>query len=227
MPIRRLVFRYMGCFAVALFLLYTAILFMFSFCAAVTAFLPFQEKATTLEDELSEKSLEHQSTLDRIAQLEEDQRVLGAQFESSQLSLEVERKRTATAEGQAASLAAALKTCQADLSKATEASEYWRSEWHTLGSEVTEMCQETLDVCPDQVSHLCPGVDFSAITLKSRWDPKGRRIFVPQETEEEVELPSTEGVVLDQGPTAAAQSSQPMAGGAAEGVVGASGECPT
>ncbi|MED6108661.1 hypothetical protein PIB30_026228 [Stylosanthes scabra] len=47
------------------------------------------------------------------------------------------------------------------------------------------MCQETLDICLDQVSHLCPGVDFSAITLKSRWDPKGRRIFVPQEFEVE------------------------------------------
>ncbi|MED6155950.1 hypothetical protein PIB30_010298 [Stylosanthes scabra] len=45
------------------------------------------------------------------------------------------------------------------------------------------MCQETLDICLDQVSHLCPGVDFSTITLKSRWDPKGRRIFVPQESD--------------------------------------------
>ncbi|MED6206280.1 hypothetical protein PIB30_025162 [Stylosanthes scabra] len=144
------------------------------------SFLPFKEKATTLEDELSEKKLEHQSALERIAQLEEDQRVLKAQFESSQLSLETERKRAAAAEEQVVSLAASLKTCQADLSKATEASEYWRSEWHTLGSEVTEMCQETLDVCLDQVSHLCPGMDLSAITLKSRWDPKGRRIFVPK-----------------------------------------------
>ncbi|MED6170561.1 hypothetical protein PIB30_032240, partial [Stylosanthes scabra] len=101
------------------------------------------------------------------------------------LSLEMERKRAVAAEGQAGSLAASLKTCQADLSKATEASDYWRSEWHTLGSEVTDMCQETLDICLDQVSHLCPGVGFSAITLKSRWDPNGRRIFVPQESEVE------------------------------------------
>ncbi|MED6145293.1 hypothetical protein PIB30_023691 [Stylosanthes scabra] len=119
------------------------------------SFLPFKEKATTLGDKLSEKSLEHQSALDRIAQLEEDH-----------------------------------KTCQVDLSKATEVSEYWRSEWRTLGSEVTEMCQETLDICLDQVYHLFPGVDFSAITLKSRWDPKGRRIFVPQESEVEGEFPS-------------------------------------
>ncbi|MED6158817.1 hypothetical protein PIB30_036325 [Stylosanthes scabra] len=87
------------------------------------SYLPFKEKADTLKDELSEKSLEHESALGRIAQLEEDNRVLKTQFESSQLSLETERKRAVAVEG------------QADLSKATEASEYWRSEWHTLGSE--------------------------------------------------------------------------------------------
>ncbi|MED6176985.1 hypothetical protein PIB30_093442 [Stylosanthes scabra] len=187
------------------------------------SFLHFKEKATTLEDKLSEKSLEHQFALDRIAQLEEDHKVLKAQFESSQLSLEMERKRAVAAEGQAGALAASLKTCQADLSKATEVSEYWRSEWHTLGSEVTEMCQETLDICLDQVSHLCPGVDFSAITLKSRWDPKGRRIFVPQESEVEGELPPAGEVVLEQDPTVATQTLQPAIGDAA----GGSGECLT
>ncbi|MED6155951.1 hypothetical protein PIB30_010299 [Stylosanthes scabra] len=51
------------------------------------SYLPFKEKADTLKDELSEKSLEHQSALDRIAQLEEDNWVLKTQFESFQLSL--------------------------------------------------------------------------------------------------------------------------------------------
>ncbi|MED6148749.1 hypothetical protein PIB30_055803 [Stylosanthes scabra] len=110
-----------------------------------------------------------------------------------------------------------------DLPGGSEVSKYWRSEWRTLGSEVTEMCQETLDICLDQVSHLCPGVDFSAITLKSRWDPKGRRIFVPQESEVEGELPSAEEIVPERDPVAAAQSSQPEAGD----VAGGSGECPT
>ncbi|MED6171293.1 hypothetical protein PIB30_039460 [Stylosanthes scabra] len=64
------------------------------------SFVPFKERATTLEGELSEKSLEHQSALDRIVQLEEDQKVLKAQLESSQLSLEMERKRAVAAEGQ-------------------------------------------------------------------------------------------------------------------------------
>ncbi|MED6132326.1 hypothetical protein PIB30_017954 [Stylosanthes scabra] len=176
------------------------------------SYLPFKEKVDTLKDELSEKSLEHQSALDRIAQLEEDNGVLKTQFESSQLSLEGEQKRLAAAEKHAGSLAASLKTCQADLSKATEASEYWRSEWQKLGTEVTEMCQETLDICLDPVSHICPGVDFSAITLKSRWDPKGRRIFIPQESDVEEELPHAEKVVSKQNPEPTVQASQSAAG---------------
>ncbi|MED6179570.1 hypothetical protein PIB30_001862 [Stylosanthes scabra] len=186
-------------------------------------FCPVLVNKRSLKDELSEKSLEHQSALDRIAQLEEDNGVLKTQFESSQLSLEGERKRSAAAEKHAGSLAASLKTCQADLSKATEASEYWRSEWQKLGTEVTEMCQETLDICLDQVSHLCPGVDFSAITLKSRWDPKGRRIFVPQESDVEEELPHAEEVVAEQHPEPTVQASQSATGDMA----GVSGGCPT
>ncbi|MED6112686.1 hypothetical protein PIB30_063818 [Stylosanthes scabra] len=164
------------------------------------SFVPFKERATTLEGELSEKSLEHQSALDRIVQLEEDQKVLKAQLESSQLSLEMEQKRAVAAEGRVVSLTNSLKTCEADLSKATESSEYWRSEWHTLGSEV---------------AHLCPGVDFSAITLKSRWDPKGRRIVVPEESDVGVEPSFAEKVVQEQGP--------PSTGDAA----GEGGECPS
>ncbi|MED6160541.1 hypothetical protein PIB30_052314 [Stylosanthes scabra] len=99
------------------------------------SYLPFKEKVDTLKDELSEKFLEHESALEQIAQLEEDNRVLKAHFESSQLSLETERKWAVATEGQVGSLATSLKTCQTDLSKATEAFEYWRSEWRTLGSD--------------------------------------------------------------------------------------------
>ncbi|MED6120930.1 hypothetical protein PIB30_025411 [Stylosanthes scabra] len=149
------------------------------------SYLPFKEKADTLKDELSEKSLEHQSALDRIAQLEEDNMVLKTQFESSQLSLEADRKRAAAAEGQVGSLAASLKTCQADLSKATEASEYWHSEWQTLGTE-------------------------------------GRRIFVPQESDEGEPSRITE-VVPEQPPEPIVQATPSATGDAAE--VG--GGCPT
>ncbi|MED6109755.1 hypothetical protein PIB30_036508 [Stylosanthes scabra] len=85
------------------------------------------------------------------------------------------------------------------------------------------MCQETLDICLDQVSHLYPSVDFSAITLKSRWDPKGRRIFVPQGSDVEEERPQAEEVKPEQGLEVATQASQPATGD----VAGGSGEYPT
>ncbi|MED6134081.1 hypothetical protein PIB30_034200 [Stylosanthes scabra] len=186
-------------------------------------YLPLKKKVDTLDDQLSERTAEYRSALDQIALLEEDNRVLKTQFESSQLSLEGEKKRSEAAEKQVGSLAASLKTSQADMSKAIEASEYWRAEWQQLRTEVTVMCQETLDICLDQVSHLCPGVDFSAITLKSRWDPKGRRIFVPQESVVKEERPQAEEVVPEQHPAITTQASQPAAGD----VAGGSGECPT
>ncbi|MED6226160.1 hypothetical protein PIB30_100737 [Stylosanthes scabra] len=170
------------------------------------SFVPFKEKATTLEVELSEKSLEHQSALERIAQLEEDGKVLKTQYKSSQLSLETERRRAAAAEEQISSLITSLKTCQADLSKVIEASNYWRSEWHSLGSEVTEMCQETLDVSGPSLPSLL-------------WIPRiGGSSFLRSRT-----LPQAEEGAPQQGPGVAAQPSQPAAGGAG----GDSGECPT
>ncbi|MED6160617.1 hypothetical protein PIB30_053105 [Stylosanthes scabra] len=54
-------------------------------------------------------------------------------------------------------------------------------------------------------------------------DPKGRRIFVPQESEVEGELPSAEEIAPEQDPVVVDQTSQPEAGDA----VGGSGECPT
>ncbi|MED6219890.1 hypothetical protein PIB30_040011 [Stylosanthes scabra] len=55
------------------------------------------------------------------------------------------------------------------------------TEWKSLSTEAQEMCQETLEIVLDEVSHLCPGVDFSAITLRTHWDLKGRRTHVPEE----------------------------------------------
>ncbi|MED6158625.1 hypothetical protein PIB30_034460 [Stylosanthes scabra] len=92
-------------------------------------YLPLKEKVDTLDDELSERTAEYRSALDRIALLEEDNRVLKTQFESSQLSLEGERKRSEAAEKQVVTLTSSLKTSQAKLSKAVEVSEYWRAEW--------------------------------------------------------------------------------------------------
>ncbi|MED6107600.1 hypothetical protein PIB30_015560 [Stylosanthes scabra] len=157
---------------------------------SASVYLPLKEKVDNLDDQLSERTAEYRSALDQIALLEEDNRVLKTQFESSQLSLEGEKKRSETAEKQAGFLATLLKTCQEDLSKATQASEYWRFEWQKFGTE-------------------------------SRWDLKGRRIFVSQESDVEEELPHAEEVVPEQHP--GAMASQPAVGDA----VGVSGECPT
>ncbi|MED6144773.1 hypothetical protein PIB30_018621 [Stylosanthes scabra] len=98
-------------------------------------YLPLKEKVDTLDDQLSERTAEYQSALDRITLLEKDNRVLKTQFESSQLSLEGKMKRSDATEKQVGSLTASLKTSEADLSKAVEASEYWRAEWQQLGFE--------------------------------------------------------------------------------------------
>ncbi|MED6205373.1 hypothetical protein PIB30_016959 [Stylosanthes scabra] len=107
-------------------------------------------------------------------------------------------------------------------------SNYWCTEWKKLATDATEMCQETLEIVLDQLSHLCPGVDFSAINLKSRWDPKGRRIYVPEEASdndsEVAEVPPQVGVVESkQQPevTEQVQQAEPR------DVAGDGGECPT
>ncbi|MED6223303.1 hypothetical protein PIB30_072662 [Stylosanthes scabra] len=114
-------------------------------------YLPLKEKA----DSLAQKEVEHKSAL--------------------------ERKRAEAAESSVKSLTVSLETAQAELRKSREEADYWCTEWKSLGTEAQEMCQETLEIVLDQISHLCPGVDFSTITLKTRWDPKGKRIYVPEE----------------------------------------------
>ncbi|MED6218084.1 hypothetical protein PIB30_023619 [Stylosanthes scabra] len=116
-----------------------------------------------------------------VAQLDEDIKVLKAQLESAQLSVSKDQKRAESAESNSKTLAASLETAQAELAKARDEANYWCTEWKSLGTEAKEMCQETLEIVLDQVSHLCRGVDFSAITLKTRRDPKGGRIHVPEE----------------------------------------------
>ncbi|MED6218012.1 hypothetical protein PIB30_023099 [Stylosanthes scabra] len=144
-------------------------------------YLPLKEKADSLAQQLSQKEVEHQFALERVAQLDEDTKVLKAQLESAQLSVSRDQKRAESAESNAKTLAASLETNEAELVKARDEANYWCTEWKSLGTEAKEKCQETLEIVLDQVSHLCPGVDFSATTLKTSWDLKGRRIHVPEE----------------------------------------------
>ncbi|MED6218491.1 hypothetical protein PIB30_027146 [Stylosanthes scabra] len=68
------------------------------------------------------------------------------------------------------------------------------------------------------ICHLCPGVDFSAITLDTRWNPKGRRIYNPKKatSEDSQMVPETKQ------PEVESQVEQPVP----EDVVGGVGECP-
>ncbi|MED6137406.1 hypothetical protein PIB30_064779 [Stylosanthes scabra] len=55
------------------------------------------------------------------------------------------------------------------------------------------MVQETFEILMDQVRHLNPAIDYSMITLDTRWDPKAKRIYNPkaevQDQPEPVEQP--------------------------------------
>ncbi|MED6132130.1 hypothetical protein PIB30_016342 [Stylosanthes scabra] len=144
-------------------------------------YLPLKEKAESLAQQLKEKEVEHKSALERVAQLDDDIKTLKAQLESAYLSVSNDQKRAEAAKSSVKSLTVSLETARAELRKLREEADYWCAEWKSLGTEAQEMCQATLEVVLDQVSHLCPSVDFSAITLKTRWDPKGKKIYVPEE----------------------------------------------
>ncbi|MED6179386.1 hypothetical protein PIB30_000499 [Stylosanthes scabra] len=180
-------------------------------------YLPLKEKADSLAQQLSQKEVEHRSAIERVAQLDEDIKVLKAQLEFAQLAVSKDQKRAECAESNAKTLAASLKTAHAELAMVRDEANYWCTEWKSLGTEAKEMCQETLEIVLDQVSHLYPGVDFSAITLKTRWDSKGRRIHIPEELlGDDIEVVETlAGEDVGQ--------QQPEQGG----VAGVSGECPT
>ncbi|MED6149656.1 hypothetical protein PIB30_064669 [Stylosanthes scabra] len=148
--------------------------------AALKAKTKTEEELLGVKDQLFVLKLS-QKEVERVAQLDEDIKVLKAQLESTQLLVSNDQKRAEAAESSVKSLTVSLETTQVELRKLREEADYWCTEWMSLGTKAQEMCHETLEIVLDQVSHLCPGVDFSAITLKTRWDPKGKRIYVLEE----------------------------------------------
>ncbi|MED6106828.1 hypothetical protein PIB30_008215 [Stylosanthes scabra] len=163
-----------------------------------------EEKTSSLTEQLSQKDGELQSSLDPVAQIEEDNW----------------RKRAESTKVESRDLKASLETARSKLAKAKEEADYWCSEWKRLATEPQEMCQETLEVVLDQVSHLCPDMDFSAITLKSYWDPKGRRIYVPEDSPEaDPEVVTPEVIQPD--------ATQRISEQEAEAGAGEGGGCPT
>ncbi|MED6144972.1 hypothetical protein PIB30_020442 [Stylosanthes scabra] len=191
--------------------------------AALRAKTKTEEELLAAKDQLSvlklsQKEVEHKSALERVTQLDEDLKVLKAQLESAQLSVSNDQKRAEAAESSVKSLTVSLETAQAELRKSREEADYWCAEWKSLGTEAQEICQETLEVVLDQVSHLFLGVDFSVITLKTRWDLKGKRIYVPEE------LRGDGAEVAETLPEVDPEQQQQEQGNAAADV---SGECPT
>ncbi|MED6167461.1 hypothetical protein PIB30_002943 [Stylosanthes scabra] len=144
------------------------------------AYLPLKEKVDALNDDLSVKEGERQSALERVSRFEEDIKVMQAELKSCRASLEQERGRAEAAEKKVEELSSSLRQSQFDLGAANETATYWCTKWKKLATDAQEMCQETLEIVLDQVSHFCSGVDFSTISLKSRWGPKGRRTYVPE-----------------------------------------------
>ncbi|MED6122915.1 hypothetical protein PIB30_044349 [Stylosanthes scabra] len=55
------------------------------------------------------------------------------------------------------------------------------------------MVQETFEILMDQVRHLNLTIDYSMITLETRWDPKAKRIYNPKAESQEWSEPVVEG----------------------------------
>ncbi|MED6204934.1 hypothetical protein PIB30_013438 [Stylosanthes scabra] len=83
-------------------------------------YLPLKENADSLAQQLSQKEVEHKSALERVAQLDEDIKILKAQLESAQLSVSNDQKRAEAAESSVKYLVVSLETAQAELRKSRE-----------------------------------------------------------------------------------------------------------
>ncbi|MED6200971.1 hypothetical protein PIB30_090436 [Stylosanthes scabra] len=108
-----------------------------------------------------------------MSEVEEDNKVQSVELQSCRSALEKEKKRVK-------SLTRSLEEKQTALGKAEATSGHWCQEWKIMAAKTEEIVQETFEILMDQVRHLNPAVDFSVITLDTRWDPKGKRIYNPK-----------------------------------------------
>ncbi|MED6136380.1 hypothetical protein PIB30_055580, partial [Stylosanthes scabra] len=158
----------------------------------------------------------HLSALARMTEVEERAKVQAVELESYRAALLKEKKE---AEG----LAKSLMEKQTALDGAEAAAAHWRDEWKSLAEETGDMVQETFEILMDQVRHLHPAIDFSMISLDTRWDPKAKRIYNPKAEAQEQSEP-----VVEKQPSP--EAGVPAGGNAQEIVPEASakedGECP-
>ncbi|MED6112586.1 hypothetical protein PIB30_062987 [Stylosanthes scabra] len=121
-----------------------------------------------------------------LASLKDQVDVLtAAEIESCRAALLTEKRE---AEG----LAKSLREKQTALDGAEAAAAHWRDEWKSLAEETGDMVQETFEILMDQVRHLNPAIDFSMISLDTRWDPKAKRIYNPKAEAQEQSEPLAE-----------------------------------
>ncbi|MED6138430.1 hypothetical protein PIB30_074152 [Stylosanthes scabra] len=128
---------------------------------------------------------ERLSALARMSEVEENTKVQVAELESCRATLLKEKRG---AEG----LTKSLREKQTTLDGAEAAAAHWRDEWKSLAEETRDMVQETFEILMDQVCHLHPVIDFSMISLDTRWDPKAKRIYNPKAEAQEQSEPVAE-----------------------------------
>ncbi|MED6194857.1 hypothetical protein PIB30_032407 [Stylosanthes scabra] len=99
------------------------------------------------------------------------------------------------------------------------------------------MVQETFEILMDQVRHLNPTIDYSVITLDTRWDPKAKRIYNPKaeaqdqpepavkQPDPEAEEQRAEEVMVGEGRVGYVPSSRNLASFYGAELVGALFEC--
>ncbi|MED6123642.1 hypothetical protein PIB30_051053 [Stylosanthes scabra] len=151
-----------------------------------------------------------------MTEVEERAKVQAAELESCRAALLKEKRE---AEG----LTKSLRERQTALDGAEAAAAHWRDEWKSLAEETGDMVQETFEILMDQVRHLHPAIDFSMISLDTRWDPKAKRIYNPKAEAQE----QSEPVAKEQpGPVAGVQIGGDAQEVVPEALVNEGGECP-
>ncbi|MED6201359.1 hypothetical protein PIB30_094181 [Stylosanthes scabra] len=129
---------------------------------------------------------ERLSALAHMTEVEERAKVQAVELESYRAALLTEKR---VAEG----LTKSPREKQTALDGAEAAVAHWRDEWKSLAEETGDMVQETFEILMDQVRHLHPAIDFSMISLDTRWDPKAKRIYNPKAEAQEQSEPVAEG----------------------------------
>ncbi|MED6222561.1 hypothetical protein PIB30_065562 [Stylosanthes scabra] len=165
-------------------------------------------KIDSLTEELRLAEGGRLSALAHMKEVEEGTKVQAAELESCHSALEQEKKKVE-------SFTQSLEQKQTALDEAEAAAGHWREEWKALAEETRKMVQESFDILMDQVRHLNSAIDYSMITLNTRWDPKAKRIYNPKAEAQE----QSEPMVEDQPEPVAEGQPEVLADGGSEPLV--------